>query len=120
MNLFSAVLKFSTTFVIIAITGSVAVQAGSMRGQSGHKASGSAKVSGNTVKLGSNFRFDGGPNVYVAVKKRGQKMKLISKLRKNNGAQSYKLPIGSKKANVDQILLWCKTYNVPLGTANAN
>lgn len=110
---------------LVAVTIAVAAvgqsaSAGSIHGSSGHKASGTARVTSNSVKLGSNFRFDGGPDVYVAIKKRGKKLKLLGKLRKNSGAQSYRLPAGSKKADVDQILLWCKRYGVSLGTANAN
>ena len=94
--------------------------AGKMRGGSGHKASGNANLVGSKVKLGSNFRFDGGPDVYVAVKKKGQKLKLVGKLRKNSGSQSYGLPTGSNKSDFDRILLWCKKYKVILGSASAN
>jgi len=119
MNFFRKTTTIAATIIVAASFVSSAY-AGAMRGASGHKASGTARVSGNSVKLSSNFRFDGGPDVYVAIKKRGSKVKLISKLRKNSGAQNYTLPKGSKKSDVDQILLWCKKYNVPLGTATPN
>jgi len=102
-----------TSCFLIATTASV--QAGSLKGKNGHTASGNASRSGNMVKLANNFKFDGGPDVYVAVKKRGQKLKLLAKLRKNRGAQSYRLTSGSK--NADTVVLWCKKYGVSLGEA---
>ncbi|HFC04356.1 MAG TPA: hypothetical protein ENJ55_01505 [Rhizobiales bacterium] len=109
-----------TTAAIFLASSLTTANAGPITGNNGHKASGTARLSGSSVKLGSDFRFDGGPDVYVAVRKKGQKVKLISKLKTNSGAQSYKLPTGSKKKDVDQILLWCKRYNVPLGSASPN
>lgn len=119
MNILQKATVLTVSAIALSLTG-LSAQAGPMSGSGSYKASGSAKVSGNAVKLGSNFRFSGGPDVYVAVKRKGKKMRLIGKLRKNSGAQSYKLPSGTKKADVEKILLWCKRYNVQMGSANPN
>ena len=116
-------LKLARVGFVVGILGAVvaitsAVQAGSLRGQGGHRASGTANVSGSSVKLGSNFKFDGGPDVYVAVSRPGQKIRLIGKLRKNSGAQAYRLPSGVKKGDVNRVVLWCKRYGVALGSAS--
>ncbi len=116
-------LRNITAGVAVVLVASAFVQsaeAGKLRGKSGHKASGNANVVGSTVKLGSNFRFDGGPDVFVAVKENGKKLKLIGKLRRNSGAQSYSLPAGTNKSEVKKILLWCRKFNAVLGTANTN
>jgi len=94
--------------------------AGNLVGHSGYKASGSAKVVGTSIKLGSNFRFSGGPDVYVAIRGKNNKRKILGKLRKNSGSQTYRLPKGSKGADVSKVLLWCKKFNVLLGSAPAN
>ncbi len=117
---FSQLKSIVTAAALISSTMVLSAEAGSMRGKSGHTASGSASIAGSTVKLSSNFKFDGGPDVYVAVKQGGKGVKLLGKLRSNKGAQSYKLPSGTKKSDVDQIILWCKKYNVALGAASAN
>jgi len=119
MKILQKLVVITATSLIIG--GSVlSAQAGPLQGTSKYKASGTASVVGNSVKLGSNFRFSGGPDVYVAVKKKGKKVKLLGKLRKNSGAQSYKLPAGAKKNDFDQIILFCKRYNITMGTASIN
>lgn len=108
--------RMIATILVLATTGGTAVLAGPMRGANGHTASGSARIDAGKVELGSDFRFDGGPDVYVAVKTDG-KIQLLAKLRANDGAQSYSLP--AESGGVDEILLFCKQYNVTLGTAPA-
>ncbi len=106
----------STVFAV-AVVGCSPAFAGPLSGVNGHSASGSATIDAGKVELGSDFRFDGGPDVYVAVKN-GDKIQLLGKLRANDGAQSYALPAGGDEA--DEILLYCKQYNVTLGKASAN
>jgi hypothetical protein len=95
------------------------VFAGTLKGANGHTASGSATISNARVELGVDFVFDGGPDVYVAVRKDGE-LHLLGKLRDNSGAQTYSLPAGLSLDGNDEILLFCKQYNVTLGKASAN
>ncbi|MCF6232215.1 MAG: DM13 domain-containing protein [Rhodobacteraceae bacterium] len=95
------------------------VFAGALKGLNGHTASGSATINNAKVELGTDFLFDGGPDVYVAVRKDG-KVHLLAKLRDNSGAQSYSLPNNLSLGDNDEILLFCKKYNVTLGKAPAN
>ena len=117
----NALIKFTaaTATAFFFATVALPASAGNLVGHNGHKASGSARVVGNSVKLGSSFRFDGGPDVYVAVRNKSHKRILISKLRKNSGAQNYRLPKGMKATDVSRVVLWCKRYSVPLGSASA-
>ncbi|PCH74798.1 MAG: hypothetical protein COC12_03180 [Rhodobacteraceae bacterium] len=103
--------------LLIVVSGTAPGLAEPMRGVNGHSASGSATIASGQVELGSDFRFDGGPDVYVAVKQ-GGKIQLLGKLRDNSGAQSYALPAGGD--GPDEILLFCKQYNVTLGKAAVN
>ncbi len=95
------------------------LSAGTIKGANGHIASGSASITAGQVEFGADFVFDGGPDVYVAVKK-ANKLHLLGKLRENSGAQSYRLPSNGAADGADQIILWCKQYNVTLGRASAN
>ncbi len=95
------------------------VSAGTLKGANGHTASGSATINNAQVELGADFVFDGGPDVYVAVRKDGE-IHLLGKLRDNSGAQAYSLPTGFNLGGNDEILLFCKQYNVTLGKASAN
>jgi len=85
----------------------------------GYTASGSATISSGKVKLGSDFQFSGGPDVYVAVQQDGE-IKLLGKLKSNSGAQSYKLPSGDDGSGAQEILLYCKKFSVTLGSAPIN
>jgi electron transfer DM13 len=108
----------SGSFAVVAVAlGTAPSFAGPIRGVNGHTASGNATIEGGQVELGADFRFDGGPDVYVAVKQ-GGKIQLLGKLRENSGAQSYALPAGGAEA--EEILLFCKQFNVTLGKAPVN
>ena len=93
--------------------------AGALKGANGHTASGNATINNAQVELGADFAFDGGPDVYVAVRKDGE-IHLLGKLRDNSGAQAYALPTDFSLGGNDEILLFCKQYNVTLGKASAN
>jgi len=106
----------ATTLFILAAFPSFAAPLSSSK--DGYTASGSAKLKAGKVVLGSNFKFSGGPDVYVAVKSGGE-LVVIEKLRENSGGQTYALP-ASFDGDVDEIILWCKKFNVELGKATMN
>jgi len=93
----------------------VPVSAGPVKGLAGHVASGNATIQNGKVELGADFVFDGGPDVYVAVKS-GNGLHLLGKLDSNTGAQSYALPDGSDEADFGEIILWCKQFSVALAS----
>ncbi len=108
--------SIAATVGLMVLSGAAPSVAGPMRGVNGHTASGSATVGTGQVELGSDFKFDGGPDVYVALKQGGE-LVLLGKLQANAGAQTYALPSGNTGSGADQILLWCKQYSVTLGRA---
>ena len=103
----------------LAALAAMPVLAGPLQGVNGHVASGSAEIGSGEVTLGPDFRFDGGPDVYVALRG-GGRILLLGRLRANAGAQAYALPSGEDGAGAEEILLYCKQYNVVLGKAPAN
>lgn len=99
------------------------VKSGSFRNAGGHKTSGSVKLvkDGNTWKvvMGANFRHDGAPAPRVAFGN-GKYVRgtIISKLRKNRGAQTYIVPKRLNVSKFTQIWIWCAKFNSPLGVAS--
>ena len=118
MEIFSRSAMAAVALTLFTMAGAP-VFAGPMLGVNGYKASGSAAIKAGKVELSSDFWFAGGPDVYVALKQ-GDQIQLLGKLRENSGAQSYALPAGSTGEEADEILLWCKKFNVTLGTAAIN
>ena len=116
MNLRHSALASTSLFLTLT---AMPALAGPLQGVNGHRASGSATINADKVDLGADFAFDGGPDVYVAVRK-GGKVHLLGKLRGNSGAQSYSLPASGAADGADEILLFCKQFNVTLGKAPAN
>jgi len=111
-----SIISAATALFVMAALPSFAAPLSSSK--DGYTASGSAKLKEGKVELGSNFEFSGGPDVYVALKS-GNEVKLLGKLRKNSGAQTYKIP-AKYDGEVDEIVLWCKKFNVELGKAAVN
>lgn len=118
MDLSSCRSILAATPLLLALTTSPALS-GAITGVNGHQASGNATKTANRVELGADLVFDGGPDVYVAVKK-ADKLYLLGKLEANSGAQTYRLPSNGVAIGADEILLCCKQYNVTLGKASAN
>ncbi len=104
-----------------AYSGEVIAQ-GNFKGTSDHKTSGRAQIVKEggkyMVVLGSDFSLDGAPDPYVGLGKDGYDPRTeISKLKNNNGEQTYEVPSGVNAENYDQVFIWCRKYNVPLGVA---
>ncbi len=84
---------------------------GSFSSHKAYKVSGTATVSGSSLKL-SGFRTSSGPDLYVYVGNGGPS-KLVAKLKANSGSQSYTLPAG----NWSTVHIHCKRFNSTFGTA---
>jgi len=99
---------------------------GSLTGQSGHKTSGSVSMvktaAGIEVHLGDDFKFDGAPGPWLAFGKGGafDRATQFSKLNKNTGAQTYKVPASIDVSKYDEFYVWCRPFNVSLGVAKLN
>lgn len=94
-------------------------KSGSFSGHKNYKVRGSVKVEEaggkTTVKL-SGFSTTRGPDLYIYVGN-GSPTKLIAKLKKTSGSQSYTLPAGMTAASFSSVHVHCKRYSVVFGTA---
>jgi len=98
---------------------------GTFTGSKDHAASGSFSITGSgkdrKLELSDNFKVDKAPDIYVILSKdtmaRDAGSVNLGKLKKLDGAQSYKIPESADLAGYDTVLLWCKKYSVLIGQA---
>jgi len=98
---------------------------GTFAGAEGHKAKGSYEIAtagGKTqLRLGRDFSVEKGPDVYVVLspgaKVPTQGALFLGKLTRFDGAQTFDLPAGTDLGAFTHVVLWCKKYSVPMGTA---
>lgn len=106
-------------------TGDQTAYTGKFEGQRDHKTAGTITIqkseNGYALILEDDFSFNGAPDPWLAFGKNGyQKETNFSKLRANSGRQVYELPNSIKPEDYDEVWLWCRAFNVPLGTAKIN
>ena len=98
---------------------------GTFAGAKDHSANGSYTITGSgkdrALVLSDNFKVDKAPDIYVilssgAMAKDAGSVNL-GRLKKLEGAQSYKIPESTDLAAYDTVLLWCKKYSVLIGQA---
>jgi len=120
--------KFLLGAALIAVSPGVAsaeqiLAQGTFTGKSGHQTSGSVSIvktaSGVEVRLGANFSLDGAPAPWLGFGNNGKynDRTQFSKLRKNTGAQVYKLPAAIDASKYKEFYVWCAPFSVPLGVA---
>lgn len=98
---------------------------GTFSGAEGHRANGSYEVvtsSGKTeLKLGKDFSLERGPDVYVVLSPServpAQGALYLGKVTRFKGEQSFAVPDGTDLGDYSYVVLWCKKYSVPMGTA---
>ena len=99
------------------------VSKGQFSGRSGHKVSGTVQIvktgSGYRVQFQKNFKMDGAPGPYLGFGNGGKYKRSteFSKLRKNRGLQSYKIPNSVDVSKFDTFIIWCRPYKVPIAIA---
>jgi len=98
---------------------------GKFTGAEGHKAAGTYEIvtmEGRTeLKLGKDFLVERGPDVYVVLSPServpAQGALYLGKLSRFSGEQSYAVPSGTDLSGYSHVVLWCRKYSVPMGTA---
>lgn len=106
-----------------AAAGSHVVGEGQFTGASNHVTSGKVTVestgSGKVVELQSDFSFDGAPDPRVGFGKGGtyDPESDLGALTANAGEQAYQVPASIDPAQYDEVYIWCRKFNVPLGVA---
>jgi pentapeptide MXKDX repeat protein len=93
---------------------------GTFSGAAGHKAHGTFSLTGSTLEIADGFEVEKAPDIYVVLSKgstvaEGTSLNL-GKLRSLKGRQSYAVPAAAGSAGYDTVVLWCKKYNVNMGT----
>ena len=100
---------------IVANSAYAADKKGSFRSNKNYKVSGTATVkSDGTINL-SGFRTTPGPDLYVYVGN-GRPSRLVAKLKRNSGSQSYKISASLAKS-ITTVHIHCKRFNSLFGTA---
>ncbi len=73
---------------------------------------------GTLVVLAPDFKFDGAPDPKLGFGKNGYvKSTQFSKLKTNNGKQTYEFPSRIDPADHTEVWVSCERYSVPLGVA---
>jgi len=112
------ILKNGLVIILLSLTLSSPALAASGRfvGVEGESVRGTATVSSKTIKLSSNFRSSSGPDLYVYLGN-SRPSKIIARLRKLSGGQTYALPKGIDLSNYSAVFIHCKRYNHTYGKA---
>lgn len=94
-------------------------RSGKFSGRSNHVTTGKAELAGNRVILQSNFSFDGAPDARVGLGRNGKydSSTDLGALKKLTGKQSYRIGNSVDTASYNEIYIWCRKFNVPLGVA---
>lgn len=95
---------------------------GTFEGKSNHVTTGHASIGRAGKKwvviLEDDFTFDGAPDPHVALGANGYQAEArLALLQSNAGKQVYEIPASLDVANFNEIWIWCKKFNVPLGKA---
>ena len=71
------------------------------------------------IVLGENFRFDGAPDPRVGLGTNGRydKSSDAGELGSGKGSQSYAVPGNVDVSKYNEVYIWCRKFNVPLGVA---
>ena len=94
-------------------------RSGSFSGRSNHVTTGKTELSNNNVVLQSNFSLDGAPDPRVGLGKNGKydPKTDLGALKKLTGKQTYRIGGGIDATNYNEVYIWCRKFNVPLGVA---
>jgi hypothetical protein len=98
---------------------------GMFAGAHDHRVSGSYAIvdkdGRRTLALADDFVLDGAPDPYIVLSAdemgSGGKQLNLGALKRKKGASSFTIPSGTDLAQYSRVLVWCKKYNVTLGTA---
>lgn len=98
---------------------------GTFTGAKGHSASGAFTISGTgkdrKLEFSDSFRADKAPDTYVVLAKAGMGDSPgsleLGKLKKDAGAQSYKIPESADLTAFTSVVIWSKGHKMAVGQA---
>jgi Electron transfer DM13 len=98
---------------------------GMFAGAPDHRVSGgytiSEKDGRQSLQLDTDFVLDGAPDPYIVLSAdemgSGAKTLNLGALERQKGTSTFDIPAGTDLARYSRVLVWCKKFNVTLGTA---
>ena len=92
---------------------------GRFSGRSNHVTKGETQLNDRSVVLQSDFSLDGAPDPRVGLGKNGRydPKTDLGALKKLTGKQSYRVGGGIDASAYNEVYIWCRKFNVPLGVA---
>lgn len=118
-------LLFASTvlFANAAANADDTLRSGEFEGLSQYDASGTASIvrsgDGLSIVFGADFSFDGAPDPVVGLGANGRydSASELADLKSDDGRQSYSLHGSIDLSKYNEVYLWCREFNVPLGVA---
>ena len=99
------------------------VAKGTLVGVDGHGARGSVQIVKNggavAVRFSKNLLFDRVPDAWLAFGKGGRFLAstYVTSIKRNSGAQTIKIPAKYASGEYDTLFIWCRRFNVGIGSA---
>ncbi|MES0810759.1 DM13 domain-containing protein [Roseibium sp. SCPC15] len=92
---------------------------GKFSGLSNHVTTGKAELTSSSVVLFNDFSLDGAPDARVGLGRNGKydAGTDLGALKNLKGKQSYRVKNGVNVSDYNEIYIWCRKFNVPLGVA---
>jgi len=96
---------------------------GTIMGVDGHGARGSVQIikNGNVVavRFSKDLLFDRVPDAWLAFGKNGKFLAstYVASIKRNSGAQTIKIPAQYANGKFDTLFIWCRRFNVGIGSA---
>ncbi|MDP5168777.1 MAG: DM13 domain-containing protein [Bacteroidia bacterium] len=102
-------------------------RSGTFTGLNGYQVRGTAFLensdNGPIVRLGTDFQTSNGPGLYVYLSNSANSVAggvEVAKLRKNSGEDTYLLPSGVGLTTYSNVIILCKPFSIPFGSATLN
>lgn len=100
---------------------------GTFAGLNGYQVRGTAflenSAAGPVVRLGADFQSSNGPGLYVYLSNSANSVAggvEVGRLRKNSGEDTYALPAGVGLTDYNVVVILCKPFSIPFGSATLN
>ncbi len=102
-------------------------RSGTFSGLNGYQVRGTAFMensdNGPMLRLGPDFQTSNGPGLYVYLSNSATSVAggvEVARLRKTSGEDSYTLPVGVGLTTYSNVIILCKPFSIPFGSATIN
>ncbi|MEL6133001.1 MAG: DM13 domain-containing protein [Bacteroidota bacterium] len=101
------------------------IRTGTFMGANGYSVQGTATLvrtaDSTTVMMGSDFRTQNGPGLYVYLSPNADNVTggvNLGQIKATTGEQSYTLPSNANPDDFEHVIIYCQPFRLPFGTAN--